>query len=301
MSKTVDFHSHSTASDGTLSPLQLIQRAAGLQLDCLALTDHDTLAGVRWLQEQAPAVPVRLVAGCEISCTWGRKEFHVVALGVDPDNPATHAFIERQSEGRRQRSRRIASKLASRLSGYTADQCMEGALTQARQAQVNADPDFVLPDDQLQTGRPHFAAWMVQEQLVPDRRTAFERYLRKCCPGGTERYWASLQETATAIKSWNALAVLAHPGRYRVTATQLRALLKDFAAAGGTALEVIGCRQPYGESGKLAALGQEFGLCGSMGSDFHAPGSEYIELGRLAPLPAGCPSVVPLLEERDLL
>ncbi|MCY4471932.1 MAG: PHP domain-containing protein [Kistimonas sp.] len=301
MSQKVDFHCHSTASDGALSPLQVLSRAAEQGVSCLALTDHDTLAGTRWLQKKAQSFPVRLVPGCEISCTWGRKEIHVLALAMDLDHPPVTAFIDRQIEARRQRSHAIAARLAARLPQYSADQCLGGAREEAWKAQRDADADFVLPEEQLQIGRPHFAAWMQREALVPDRRTAFERYLKNRQLGGIEHHWRSMQETVAAIDSWNAMAVLAHPHRYRLTATQLRALIKDFVAAGGQGLEVVTCRQAPGERERLGALCQQFDLYGSMGSDFHAPVSEYVELGRLAPLPAGCPCVMSQLQERNLL
>ena len=299
MSQKVDFHCHSTASDGVLSPGQLLDRAIRQEVDYLALTDHDTVAGIRWLREQAASmgeISTHLVNGCELSCLWGNREIHVVALGFDLENPDLLEFLKNQGATRFNRCQRIAEKVSRRLPGYSADDCLMGALEQAHKAQSNADPEFVLSDEDIQVGRPHFASWMVQEGIVNDKNTAFDKYLGARRIGNAKQLWPSLKSTVQAILSWGAVPVLAHPGRYRMTAMKLQEVIRDFASSGGKAMEVVGCQQPWGERETMAKYCDKFELHASMGSDFHGPWSEFVELGRLSSLPEGTHSVVDLLE-----
>ena len=146
MSQKVDFHCHSTVSDGVLSPGQLLQRAIDQKVDCLALTDHDTVAGVRWLNAQGVPESIRLIPGSELSCLWGTREIHVVALGFDLGNPDVQAYMACQAEARRRRSEQIADKLSRRLNGYSTEDCLEGAVKQVLKAQQAADPGFVVKE-----------------------------------------------------------------------------------------------------------------------------------------------------------
>ncbi len=295
MSQKVDFHCHSTASDGVLSPGQILERALEQGVDCLALTDHDNVDGVRWLQEQGIPEQIKLIPGCEISTLWGTSEIHIVALGLDMDSPEVEQFLRDQGRARRERSERIADKLSRRLPDYSAEDCLEGALSDARDAQIKADERFVLADENLQIGRPHFAGWMVKQGIVADRNSAFDKYLSAKRLGNAKQHWPRMADAIAAIISWGAIPVLAHPGRYRMTGMKLKAVINDFAKAGGKAMEVVGCQQPYGERETMVKYCQDFGLHGSMGSDFHGPWSEFVELGRLAPMPEGCSPVTELL------
>ena len=295
MSQKLDFHCHSTASDGILSPAQLLERAIQCGVDCLALTDHDTIAGTRWLVEQGVPESIRLIPGCEISCVWGSREIHVVALGFDLDNPDMQHFLADQGKARWQRSERIADKVSRRLPDYSMEQCLDGAVAQARQAQEKADSAFVLDDDHIQIGRPHFASWMVQEGITADKNGAFDKYLSAKRIGNAKQHWPLMADAVKAILGWGAVPVLAHPGRYRMTGMKLQELIRAFSEAGGLAMEVVGCQQPHGEKETMARYCEKFSLHGSMGSDFHGPWSEYVELGRLGPLPENCPSVGELL------
>ncbi len=300
MSQKVDFHCHSTASDGVFSPRQVLLRAINQGVTRLALTDHDTIAGVLWLQQQGLVAQYRdqieLISGCELSCLWGSHEIHIVALGFAGDNPLVQTFMANQSRARSERCERIAEKLAMRLPGYSMDDCLAGATEQAQAAQEQADPTFVLSGSDLQIGRPHFASWMVKQGLVVDRNTAFDKYLGAKRIGNARQHWPSLKETVAEIRSWGAIPILAHPCRYRMTAMKLQEVIRDFVEAGGQAMEVVGCQQPWGERERLAKYCEKFELYASLGSDFHGAWSEYVELGRLGAIPEGCRSVVEMLD-----
>ncbi|WP_281647357.1 PHP domain-containing protein [Parendozoicomonas sp. Alg238-R29] len=296
MSQKVDFHCHSTASDGVLSPAQLLERAICAGVDCLALTDHDTVAGTRWLVEKGVPESIQLISGCELSTVWGTREIHIVALGFELDNPDVQDFLTSQGRARWQRCERIADKVSRRLQDYTEEQCLEGALEQARLAQRSTDESFTLPDSEIQVGRPHFASWMVQEGITADRNTAFDKYLSAKRIGNAKQFWPHMADAVQAVLSWGAVPVLAHPGRYRMTGMKLQEVIRAFSAAGGQAMEVLGCQQPRGERETMARYCEKFDLHASMGSDFHGPWNDYVELGRLGPLPETCRSVTELLE-----
>ncbi len=278
-----------------------MDRAVDRGVEYLALTDHDTIAGICWLKHHGIPKQLRLIPGCEVSTLWGNQEIHIVALGIDTDLPDANDFLERQKQARRKRSLLIAEKLGKRLADYSAAQCFEGALGRARSAQQDADPEFILADDDIQVGSPHFASWLITQKVVESFDEAFKKYLGARHVGKAKQFWPHMTDAIKAILSWGAIPVLAHPGRYKMSGMKMQAMIKDFAGAGGLAMEVVGCQQPWGEREKLGRLCNETGLHASKGSDFHGPWSEYIDLGRLGEVPENCSSVFDLLEEKHFL
>ncbi len=277
----VDLHSHTTASDGRLSPAALIARAREQQVEMLAITDHDSTLGCRWLLEQNLVLGLDLIVGAEFSCLWGRREIHVVGLNLDLDSPVLKAAEARQHEARTRRAQTIADRLQKRgMPG-----ALEGAIAEAQAAQFRADPAFVLPPEQLQLGRPHFADWMVAAGHVPDRAQAFKKYLGAGKPGAVKSEWPHISEVVDWVRGSGGVAVLAHPVHYKMTNMKLRALLRDFVAVGGAGLEIACPALPQGKFGYLAELCQQYELAASSASDFHGPYNQWLELGRLPRLP----------------
>lgn len=272
-----DLHCHSTASDGVLSPSVLVQRAIGQGVDVLALTDHDELAGLAEASRAAEGSPMKVVAGVEISITWGKATVHIVGLHVDPEDVVLRQGLARNRSGRRQRAQRMAEELA-RIG-------IPGALEGAYALAVN--PDLI--------GRTHFARFLVEEGLVKDVKTVFRKYLVKGKPGYVSHEWASLEEAVTWIHAAGGQAVIAHPGRYRFGPDKLRLLLAEFRELGGEGMEVVTGSQPSDQVPFYADLAVEYGLLASVGSDFHAPGEGGRELGsiqgRPMDLPARCTPV----------
>lgn len=267
----VDFHCHTTASDGSLSPAELVARAQQMGVDCLAITDHDTMDGyleARQLQD----LTLSLVAGVELSCIWGKSLVHVVGLNVDADCPSLKALLSKQQNARVQRAQLIGERLAKL--GF------EGAYDYA--AKLAGDS---------QIGRPHFARFLLDKGYVSSINQAFKRYLGAGKVGDVKLTWPHVSEVVQWIKGSGGTAVLAHPLHYKMTATKLRALLTDFAAAGGAALEVINGKQTGDKTRYLSELCEQFGLAASLGSDFHTIGPAWSELGQMGKLPAGCQPV----------
>ncbi|MEQ1661534.1 MAG: 3',5'-nucleoside bisphosphate phosphatase [Thiobacillus sp.] len=268
----IDLHSHSTFSDGVLSPSDLVARAAANGVQALALTDHDELAGLEAAATAARQQGLTFIPGVEISVTWGGKTIHIVGLRIDPAHPQLAAGLHAIREGRLTRAQRMADDLAAHgIAG-----AFEGASAYA--------------DNKHMVGRTHFARWLVAQGLVADMRAAFRRFLTSGNPGYVEHEWTSLENAVGWIRASGGTAVVAHPGRYPFNPRELHVLLDAFRALGGEGIEVITGSHHPSEYGKWADLARAFSLKASRGADFHAPG-EGVDLGRLPALPHYCQPV----------
>lgn len=261
-----DLHCHSLASDGALSPGDVVKRAAAKGVTHLALTDHDTTAGLSEARTEAGNAGITLINGIELSCRWRSQTIHIVGLDFDDDHPAWQAALQVQLENRWQRARAIVERLA-RLK-------VDDLLVKATAASNGGVP-----------GRPHFAQVLVGEGVVSNTKQAFKRYLGAGKPGDVKACWPELETVVSWILDAGGTAVVAHPRKYGMTATRLRSLLKDFRMAGGQAIEVLTSSQSSGDTGFLAELCQREEFLASQGSDFHFPGAPWCELGKLAALP----------------
>jgi 3',5'-nucleoside bisphosphate phosphatase len=264
----VDLHTHSHHSDGSLAPADLIENAARAGIGILALTDHDTVAGVEEARLAARHFWIRLVPGVEISTVWRHQAIHVLGLWIDPACESLASLLRSQAGRRRERMRRICGKL-ERL-GLPGDALL---------AAVGSSPG--LPT------RSHLAAALVAGGHVKRPEDAFRKFLGAGKPGHVAAEWPPLEEAVAAIRDAGGIACLAHPVRYRLSSGARGRLLEEFTAAGGGALEVVTGANGAQHAETCAALARKFGLRGSVGSDFHHPQHAWNPLGRLAKLPAG--------------
>jgi len=264
----IDLHCHSTASDGALTPEDLVARAAEQGVSHLALTDHDTIAGLAQARARGQELGLSLISGVELSCVWRSHTIHVVGLDFDEADSAFLEALAQQNENRWQRARLIADRLA-RLK-------VDGLLEKATALAGGDVP-----------GRPHFAQVLVNAEVVPKTAHAFKRYLGSGKPGDVKACWPELSEVVQWITDAGGIAVLAHPRKYRLTATRLRELTADFRRAGGRAIEVSVSGQSSGDLGFVAELARREQLLASQGSDFHFPGAPWCELGRIMKMPEG--------------
>lgn len=260
-----DLHTHTDASDGSLSPRALVMHAAECGVDVLSITDHDTVAAYEQLGALPPGSPA-IVPGIELSTTWAGRGVHVVGLNIDPANRALHAGIAAQQAARATRAATIARRLEKLGFGNALANVTEAAGTAG-------------------VGRPHFARYLVDNGHVKDIATAFRKYLGDGRPGDVRSGWASLDEVVHWIRAAGGTAVLAHPAKYRLTRTKLCAMLEDFIAVGGVALEVVAGEQDPGVTRRMAMLANDYGLAASIGSDFHHPSSAWSAPGRFAAMP----------------
>jgi 3',5'-nucleoside bisphosphate phosphatase len=264
-----DLHSHSTASDGTLTPTELLARAAAQGVGALALTDHDTTAGLAEGAEAAAAYGVRFVAGIEVSVTWRKALVHIVGLHIEPDCVPLQEGLDRLRECRNTR----AVEMGRSLEGSGIPGAYEGACRHAGGAIV---------------GRTHFARFLVEGGYARDVREVFERFLVPGRPGYVAAQWAGLEEAVSWIRAAGGQAVIAHPARYRMTATRLRELIGEFKECGGAGMEVVSGSHSREDCYGMATHARRSRLLASCGSDYHGPENPWVELGRLAALPAGC-------------
>ena len=268
MSKTlnIDLHTHSNCSDGVLSPTALVERAASAGVEVLALTDHDTVAGLEQARQRAGELGLRLVPGVEISASWRSQAIHVLGLWIDPASAQLGAQLCAQGELRRARMRKICARLEKLK--------LPGAHLLAA---VESNPG--LPT------RAHLAAAMVAGGHVETAEAAFRKYLGKGKSAHIAAEWPALETVVGWICAAGGAASLAHPARYGLSAGARRRLLADFAAAGGTTLEVISGSNGASDVEACAALAVNHGLLGSVGSDFHSPQAAWNPLGRSLKLP----------------
>lgn len=267
-----DLHCHSTASDGRLTPADVVARAIEQGVDVLALTDHDTVAGLAEAQNAAAGTDLRLINGIEFSSQWGKRGIHVVGLNIDVNSVVLKGAIASQLEARDRRSEMIAERL-TKIG-------VAGALKGAKAIAAGA----VL-------GRPHFAQYLLEQGRVKSINEAFKKYLGAGKPGDVKNIWPELSEVVGWIRSAGGIAVLAHPSKYKMTRTKLCALVFDFAQCGGQAMEVSSGLMPPGVSASLARIAKDYDLHASCGSDFHFPGHKWQELGQFSPMPESCPAV----------
>ncbi len=269
MNPSPDLHTHSHISDGTLSPTDLVQRAAAAGVQVLALTDHDTTDGLQEATAAARPLGLALIAGVEISVTWNARTVHIVGLHLDPANAQLQQGLAGLMAVRAWRAEAMGRNLAK----HGIENAYEGAKA--------------LSSGRL-IGRTHFARFLVSQGLAADTGSVFKRFLTPRKPGHVAVEWATLEAAVGWIRAAGGQAVIAHPARYGLTRTRMLALLGEFRELGGAALEVVTGSHSRDEVFTFARYAREQRLLASAGSDYHGPENPWVELGRLARLPDGC-------------
>lgn len=252
----VDLHTHSTASDGVLAPAALVELAGARGLRVLALTDHDTTAGVAEATAAARARGLRLIPGVELSTHVEVGEVHVLGYFVDPAHPGLAAALARFRDAREGRARQIVERLGAAGVPIRYERVLrfagEGAI-----------------------GRPHIARALIEAGHAVSISDAFDRYLARGRPGYVERYRLTPPEAVRLIRTAGGVPVLAHPH----SADNLEALLPALVATGLGGLECY-----YGDyddlrKQELLALARRYDLVPTGGTDFHGPGIHQRPLG----------------------
>ncbi|BBU75214.1 S-adenosylmethionine tRNA ribosyltransferase [Escherichia coli] len=274
-----DLHSHTTASDGCLTPEALVHRAVEMRVGTLAITDHDTTAAIAPAREEISrsGLALNLIPGVEISTVWENHEIHIVGLNIDITHPLMCEFLAQQTERRNQRAQLIAERLEkAQIPG-----ALEGAQQLAQGGAVT---------------RGHFARFLVECGKASSMADVFKKYLARGKTGYVPPQWCTIEQAIDVIHHSGGKAVLAHPGRYNLSAKWLKRLVAHFAEHHGDAMEVAQCQQSPNERTQLATLARQHHLWASQGSDFHQP-CPWIELGRKLWLPAGVEGVWQLWEQ----
>ncbi|WP_180002951.1 MULTISPECIES: PHP domain-containing protein [unclassified Acinetobacter] len=271
----VDLHTHSNISDGTLSPQQLVEAAAEKLIHTLALTDHDTMDGLVLAEEAAKNHEIKIISGVEISSQWSRpatkKNYgvHIVALNVQNPEPLQKA-LNQQKIIRAERSKQICDLLVPLIS-------------QDIYADVIAKVDNI-PD---RVTRTHIAKTLVEKGIVTRPQQAFDKYIKEGKKAYVKFDGLGLEETIQVIHDSGGFAVLAHPTRYDLSATNIRYLIEIFAKFGGDAVELPPAIDPSSTRQMVDRMIAEQGLKVSIGSDFHGDNMPWIKLGQVPSLKPG--------------
>lgn len=268
----VDFHCHTTASDGSLKPQALIDLAIQHEVDCLAITDHDTTKGFEEIKGYADQTKLNLISGAEISCLWRDQTIHIVGLNFNVKDVQLQQGLRTIRDLRRDRACAMLQRLSAKPNAHLQ------ALPQKLQELVG---DGIV-------GRGHFAQAMIELGLVNKPQQAFDRFLKKGRIGYVKAQWPALEEVVHWIQSAGGVSVIAHPKNYKLSGNKLNALISDFKEAGGQAIEVVNRPRPCADSIGMAQRAKRFDLYASLGSDFHRPEHSWRGLGWLAPLPENC-------------
>jgi predicted metal-dependent phosphoesterase TrpH len=269
MQQSPDLHTHSTASDGTLSPMELVARAAAAGVTALALTDHDTVAGVAEATAAAAEHGIRLIPGVEVSVTWGGRTVHIVGLAVDPMCADMLEGLAELQDYRGWRAQEIGRRLEK--AGFA--DAYEGARAEAAGSLI---------------GRTHFARFLVQRGAADDLRGVFKRFL---CPGSRGMCRGSGRRSSARSAGFArpaALPPLPIPAAMTSRAPRCAGCSGSSASAAASGSEVVSGSHSRDDYFVFARHATENSLFASAGSDYHGPEKPWIELGKLPALPDGC-------------
>jgi predicted metal-dependent phosphoesterase TrpH len=275
----LDLHTHSTASDGKLSPAALVRAAAAKGISTLAITDHDTISGLAEAELEAQKLRLRLIHGVEIEINWQefppistnfqagaedsggmRREFHLLGLGIDRPTTEFLKLMEELRESRENRNLMIVKKM--RELGLPCD----------------LDEIYALSGTSF-IGRPHFAEYLVQKKVVRNVESAFKKFLAKGECLFIPRRGADFERSLRLIKDSGGISVLAHPTTLYVSWGHMPGILQKLREAGLDGLEAWHPITTVHESRRLLSLAQPLGLCITAGSDFHGEGRRDRTLG----------------------
>jgi predicted metal-dependent phosphoesterase TrpH len=270
----IDLHSHTNCSDGGLSPQALIDRALNFQIDVLAITDHDTVAGldiahgyIQSLKNQLAKkeFKLKLIDGIEISTGWQGFEIHIVGLNIDKCHDELVKLIASQQQARELRAELMGEKL-----------------TKCGFANIHQEAKNLAGEGSIT--RAHFAKVLLREGHVATMQKAFDKYIGKGQRAYVKPTWCDINAAVKAIHAAGGSAVMAHPIRYDLSAKWLRRLIVEFKSCGGDGLEIVLPQMSPQQRQLMLNYCLEYDLHGSMGSDFHHP-SKWSDLGRNLTMP----------------
>lgn len=268
MDMKADFHCHTTASDGSLTPIELIDLAIDQQITHLAITDHDTTAGYQQVIGYAEQKGICLISGSEISCQWQGHTIHIVGLDMDVSNRTLQNGLKLNRVKRWERAFAMNAK--------------------AQKKRIHGLLEDILPKIQTgMIGRNHFATELVERKLVKNHQRAFDKMLKRGRPLFQSVDWPELTEVVKWIVEAGGVAVIAHPHIYKMSANKLNKMIEEFKSAGGQAIEVVNQPRVCSEQIGMACRAKRYGLYTSLGSDFHSPDHVWRGLGWLSPMPEG--------------
>ncbi len=268
--KKVDFHMHTTHSDGTYSPAELLQYCAKKNLACVSVTDHDTMSSYDEAAAEAKKLGVELVPGVELSAIFDPGTLHILGYFLDRNHPELKAAFEDIQEARRNRNPRIIACLNRAGVDITMEEVLEEAFSGAA-AEVS--------EEDKQVGRPHFAKVMVKKGVVANTKEAFDKYLGKGGPAYIDKRRVTPEQSIDLINKAGGIASIAHPKQMKLDDEALDREIKRFADAGLGGIEVFNSCQGPVENAVYMRLAKKYNLVVTAGSDFHGGNKPGVDLG----------------------
>ncbi|MFH1762076.1 MAG: PHP domain-containing protein [bacterium] len=268
----IDLHVHSSFSDGSCSPQELIDLALKSELSALALCDHDTTTGLKIFQDYGKAAGLSVISGVEISATWEKGNCHILGLGIKPGHEQLEAALLQIRQGRDSRNEVILDKL-KKLDVHV-------SLDEVRQI---AGKEVI--------ARPHIAQIMVNKGYTASVQEAFDRFLAKGSPAYFNRFRLEPAAAVSILDQAGGVAVLAHPSQLKLDAAGLDAFVRELIPHGLKGLEVF---TPYSSDNEIADfinIADKYSLVKTGGSDFHGHCKPVHDLGfygKDKPIPRGC-------------
>ena len=260
--KTVDLHTHSTASDGTLTPEELVDHAVECGLSAIAITDHDTVGGVaRALKQAEKYEDFELIPGIEYSTVKNGKDVHIVGLFVNYDDPDYVAVLNKYMQSRIDRNIKICEKLTAAGLPITFDEL------------TAANPGAVIT-------RAHFGKMLLAKGYVTSIKEVFDRYLGDTCPCYVPRQEITPEMAVSQILENGGLPILAHPMIYGLGKDALDNLVKSLKEVGLVGIEALYGTYTNQDERDVKKLAEKYNLIISGGSDFHGTNKPTIELGK---------------------
>jgi len=245
----IDLHCHSNVSDGLLSPAELMSHAAENNVQAIALTDHDDIAGLSEASITAKSLNIIFINGVEISVTWKKRTLHIVGLNFDKDNKLLFQGLKKIRDGRYKRAQLMADGLG--MAGIQG--AMDGAKSYAKNSTI---------------GRIHFAQFLVAQGYAKDISAVFKKFLTPGKPGYVDHEWISLEESIRLINGAGGDAIIAHPGRYDMGNKLYPKLFQEFKDLGGTGVEVMSGSQDPSQANYFSKLAANYNLFSSCGQIF---------------------------------
>lgn len=258
--KLVDLHVHSTASDGTYTPSEVVSFAGKAGLSAIALTDHDTIDGLSEAMECGRKLGVEVIPGIELSSAYQNKEIHIVGLFIEPDNTIFQKQLESLRITRDERNERICEKFKEQNIFVTMEDL------------TKAFPGAVIT-------RAHFARYLYEQGYTRSIRETFDRYLNDRGPCFVPRYRIPYDETIRMLHDAGGIAILAHPILYQMGHTELEKMLQALSRCGLDGIEAIYSTYTNTDEIEIRRLAKTYHLAISGGSDFHGSNKPSIHLG----------------------
>ncbi len=248
--RMIDLHTHSTASDGTCTPSQLISYAAEKNVSVIALTDHDNLDGILEAQSKAKELGIEFIPGIEISIEWPSGEFHLLGLGLKKAGKKLLETIEFLKSERDSRNKKIIQKLSEQNINISYEELIEKAGTKT-------------------IGRPHFAKLLMEKGIIKKTQQAFDLFFAKGRPCYVSKTGENLKKAVEAIKESGGIPVQAHPMSMYVSWGKMEETMLEIKKAGVEGLEAHHPGIRLSEARRLEELAQVLGMFTTAGSDFH--------------------------------